>query len=154
MVLNKYAAVAVSILMLVFNSLQTAIVGGLEPSEVVQLVVVFAGAIATYFVPLTKGSWAAGWKVSTALVAAVGAALAPLLVGGNLPTSEQWITVIIAGIAALGVQVGVDARKTVIDAGTATAGTPVDITNAVQAVDPEGVKAVTGASAAESNMGE
>lgn len=115
MLQTKYLVAVVAIALAVLNALQTAIVGGVTPSEVAQLVVVLAGACASIAVPLVPGVWAGLVKTGLAIVTALATALAPLLITGQI-TPEQWITVILAGVTALAVQIGVTIRTDSIKA--------------------------------------
>jgi len=159
MLQTKYLVAAVAIALALLNALQVSIAGGIDNAEAVQLVVVGAGAGLSILVPLLSGPWAGVLKTGFAVLAAAGTALAPLLINGEV-LPEQWVTVVIAGISAIAVQIGVTVRTdtvkaaaAVIDAGTAQAGLPVDITSlpaqtaiATLAADPAAAKVVLGAS--------
>lgn len=159
MLQTKYLVAAVGIALALLNAFQIAISGGITDAEVWQIVVVAAGVGISIVVPLVKGPWAGALKTGFAALGAVAAALVPLFVEGHGPTPEQWFTVAIAGVSAIAIQIGVSVRvdtikaaASVIDAGTATPGSPVDITSlpavpqavAALAADPAASKVVLG----------
>jgi hypothetical protein len=139
---QKYAAAVISILLTAFAFLKTAFADELDAAELWQLIALVAGAVITFLVPLVPGKWAGALKTGAAALAAVATAVVPFALQGTL-TYEQLSIVALALLNALGVEVGVQARKSVIDAGTAAPGAPVDITEvAAVAADPEGAKAL------------
>lgn len=137
---QKYAAALISIALVAFAFLKTALADELDYAEVAQLVALVAGAVITFFVPLLSGPWAGGLKTGAAIVAAAATAIVPFALQGGI-TAEQLTIVVLAVLNALGVEVGVSARKSVIDAGTAAPGRPATITSLG---DPEGAKALAG----------
>ena len=134
---QKYAAALISIALVAFAFLKTALADSLDAAEVWQLIALVAGAVATFVLPLASGPWAGALKTGSAVLVALATAIVPFALQGTI-TPEQWTIVALAVLNALGVQVGVDARKSVIDAGTAVPGQPVTITS----LDPEGVKSL------------
>ena len=141
--IQKYGAALVSIALAAVVFLQSAFADDLDAAEVAQLVAIVAGAVITFLVPLLSGPWAGGLKTGAAIAAAAAAAIAPFLLTGTI-TPEQWMVVALAVLNALGVEVGVQARKSMIDAGTIVDGvTPVITTLQAQAIDPEGVRALS-----------
>lgn len=157
MLQTKYLVAVVAIALALLNALQVAIAGGIDNAEAVQLVVVAAGAGLSILVPLLSGPWAGVLKTGFAVLAAAGTALAPLLLNGEV-LPEQWITVIIAGISAIAVQIGVSVRTdtvkaagAILDAGTAVPGVTVGISSlpaqsamAAIAADPHAAKVALG----------
>jgi hypothetical protein len=132
--IQKYIAAIVPILTAAAVFLQSAFNDELlDASEVWQLVALVAGAIAIYLLPLMPGKWAGAAKTGAAIVAALATAVVPYALQGHL-TPEQIMVVAIAVLNALGVEVGVQARKTFIDARD---------TNVVTSLDPEGVRALS-----------
>jgi hypothetical protein len=137
--IQKYGAALVSILLAGLVFLKTAFADDLDYAEVAQLVAIVAGAVVIYFLPLVKGPWAGALKTIAAILMAAATAVGPLLLQGTI-TFEQWTIVAIAVLNALGVEIGSQARKSVlIDAGTVTPGTAAVITSIP---DPEGAKAL------------
>jgi hypothetical protein len=137
--IQKYGAALISIALVAFAFLKTALADELDLAEVSQLVALVAGAVIVYFVPLLSGPWAGGLKTGAAVVAAAATAIVPFVLQGTI-TPEQWTIVALAVLNALGVEVGVNARKSgLIDGGTALAGTAAVITSLP---DPEGAKAL------------
>jgi hypothetical protein len=108
--IQKYGAALISIALVAFAFLKTALADELDAAEVAQLVALVAGAVIVYFVPLLSGPWAGGLKTGSAIVAAAATALVPFLLNGGL-TPEQWTIVALAVLNALGVEVGVAYRK-------------------------------------------
>ena len=140
--IQKYGAALVSIALAAVVFLQTAFADRLDIAEVAQLVAIVAGAVITFLVPLLSGAWAGGLKTGAALLAAAATALAPFLITGTI-SPEQWMVVALAVLNVLGVELGVQARKSMIDAGTVRDGEPAVITSLpAQAIDPEGVRAL------------
>lgn len=157
MLQTKYLVAVVTIAMTLLNAMYNVIAGGIDAAEVWQLVVVAAGTGIAIVVPLVKGPWAGLFKTGFSVVAAIGATIAPFVVNGTI-TPEQIITVLIAAVNAIAVQIGVSVRTdeikaaaAVIDGGTAAAGKPVNITSlpmqnaiATLAGDPAAAKVVLG----------
>lgn len=158
MLQTKYLVALVAIILAVLNALQVAVVGGIERAEVAQLVIVGAGALIAIAVPLVPGKWAGLLKTGLSIVIALATALAPLLITGTI-TLEQWITVILAGVQALAVQIGVSVRTdsvkaaaAVLDDSVPTPGAPFAVVNlneraaqnaiATLAADPAAAKVV------------
>lgn len=108
--IQKYGAALISIALVAFAFLKTALANHLDAAEVAQLIALVAGAVTVYFVPLLGGVWAGGLKTGAAIVAAAATALVPFLLQGTI-TPEQWTIVALAVLNALGVEVGVNARK-------------------------------------------
>lgn len=115
MLQTKYLVAVVAIMLAVTNALQTAIVGGIEPAEVVQLGIVLVSAVTAIWVPLVQGRWAGLFKTGLAIVFALLTALAPFVITGTI-APEQWVTVILAGLTALGIQLGVTVRTDAVKA--------------------------------------
>ena len=137
--IQKYGAALISIALVAFGFLKTAFADNLDAAEVWQLVALVAGAALTFLVPLVRGKWAGLLKTGAAALAAAATAIVPFALQGYL-TPEQWTIVILAVLTALGVEVGVQARVSMIDAGTLVPGQPATITSLP---DPEGVKALS-----------
>jgi hypothetical protein len=139
-VIQKYLAAIVPILTAAVVFLQSAFVDELDAAEVAQLVAIVAGAFITYLVPLLSGRWAGALKTGAAILAAAATAIAPFVLQGRV-TADQWMVVAFAVLSALGVEVGVQARRSIIDARDQGAAVPPVVTTAF-AVDPEGVRAL------------
>lgn len=108
--IQKYGAALISIALVAFAFLKTALSDSLDAAEVAQLVALTAGAVTVYLVPLLGGVWAGGLKTGAAIIAAAATAIVPFVLQGNI-TPEQWTIVALAVLNALGVEVGVAARK-------------------------------------------
>ena len=134
--IQKYLAAVVPILTAAVVFLQSAFVDELDAAEVAQLVAIVAGAIITYLVPLLPGSWAGGLKTGAAILAAAATAIAPFVLQGYV-TAEQWMVVALAVLNALGVEVGVQARSSALEA---AAGEVVRPDTSAAAFDKEGAR--------------
>jgi hypothetical protein len=135
--IQKYGAALISIALVAFAFLKTALADSIDAAEVAQLIALVAGAVIVYLVPLVPIRWSGALKTGAAVLAAAATAIFPFVLNGAI-TPEQWTIVALAALNALGVEVGVQARASAIVADTAT-GQPV--TAAVLA-DPEGQKAL------------
>lgn len=136
MVLNKYAVAILQILLVATTAFVAIPDDQLTVGTLVQLAILVVGAVAAYFLPLLKGSWKAGLKTISGIVIAVLTALIPFLAQGGVLTRTQIVVVIIAALTALANEVGVAIRQTsteLIDAGTLTEGSVVNVTNILPA---------------------
>lgn len=133
---QKYAAALISIALVAFAFLKTAFADTLDAAEVWQLIALVAGAVITFLVPLVPAKWSGALKTGAAVLAAVATAIVPFALQGYI-SPEQWTIVALALLNALGVEVGVQARKSNIEATRGTEGDP-----GITAVDPEGVKSL------------
>lgn len=127
----------------VVAALQAALLGGLTLTEGLQLLALLVGGIVTYFSPLLGGKWAAGLKVSGAVLGAVLVAVISVLdsaVNGGVVWNAETITFIFfAGLNALAAQYGVDRRVADTKAALADPEIPNSV---VQAKDPGAVHTV------------
>ena len=133
--LQKYSAALISIALVAFAFLKTALANDIDAAEVAQLVALVAGAIITYLVPLVSGPWAGVLKTGFAAVAAAATAIGPFVLQGYI-SAEQWTVVILAVLNVLGVQVGVAARASALSADSLPGVQPAAL------VDPEGARAL------------
>ena len=106
--MSKFASALLSVTIILITAL--AAVEEYTVDAIAQIVILLAGAIVTYIVPLVEGKWAGRLKTGAAIVAAVAAALAPLLISGAY-TPQAIFVVILAGLNALAVEVGVGIRQ-------------------------------------------
>lgn len=141
--IHKYGAALISIALVAFAFLQTAFGDEkLDPAETWQLVALVAGAVATFFLPLVPAKWSGALKTGAAALAALATAVVPFALQGGL-TMQQLVIVGLAVLNTLGVELGVQARTSALDAGTYVPGQPVDISSLpAAALDPEGAKAI------------
>ncbi len=110
MTLNKYAAALLSIAIVILTAFVAIPSGERTPETLWQLALLAIGAIVTYWVPLVDARWAGILKTGAAICAAVIGALIPLLGTGTL-SSTQIVVLVLAGLNALAVEVGVGMRK-------------------------------------------
>lgn len=134
--LQKYSAALISIALVAFAFIKTALADDIDAAEVAQLVALVAGAFITYLVPLVSGRWAGILKTGFSALAAAATAVAPFVLQGYI-TAEQWTIVILAVLNVLGVQVGVAARASALSADSLVPGV-----QPAALVDPEGAKAL------------
>lgn len=105
---QKYAAALLPFLVLVITSFQTALSGGIDVVESLQLGGILIGAAVTFIVPLVGGSWAGLLKVAGGVLGAVLAAAVPIALDAWSP--ESITVLVLAGLNALAVQLGVSIR--------------------------------------------
>lgn len=106
--MSKYAAALLSALIIIVTALAAIEVYTVD--AIAQIIVLAAGTITTYFVPLVDRRWAGMLKTGAALVAALAAALAPLIVSGTY-TPQALLVVVLAGLNVLAVELGVNVRQ-------------------------------------------
>lgn len=110
---RKYAAALLPALIVLLGALQTAIADGVvSEAEAGQMIVMLGGVIATYFVPLSDGAWAGALKTSSALMAATGVLIIPLVFGF---TWESAVIFALAALNAIATEIGVESRVEVQD---------------------------------------
>jgi hypothetical protein len=148
MVLNKYSAGLLTLLGTVVFALQTAYSDGIISSkEAWEIGGLFAGTVATIFVPLLKGNWASSLKIGSAIaLALIGVVLGQVTTGGGWSDSTT-MTLIFAGVNALLAQLGIYMRLDDVKQALADVTKPV---TAVEALDAPAV-AVAVAQNAEIN---
>jgi len=110
MVLQKYAAALLSIAIVVLTAFVAIPQNDLTPTALAQLGILGLGSVVTYLVPLLDKAWAGALKTGAAVIAAILAAVIPFLTTGEI-TMAQIAIVILAGLNALAVEVGVQIRK-------------------------------------------
>lgn len=76
--------------------------------SILQFVVLGAGAVVTYVVPLLEGGWRGGLKTGIAVLAAVITAAIPLI--GGVWNVQTIAVVVLAAVNALATQLGVNIR--------------------------------------------
>ena len=106
--LRKYAAALLPAIIILLGALQTALADNtISRVEASQLIVLVAGVVATYFVPLAKGAWAGALKTSMAILAAIATLLVALIIDF---TWQALIIVALAGLQVLATEIGVHVR--------------------------------------------
>lgn len=141
MVINKYLAGLLTVLVVGVTAFQAALSDGFTETEAWQLSGLVLGAFVTVFVPLLKGSWSAGLKVGGAVLGAAIAAIVPFVTAG---WDESSITIVVLAILnALTVQLGVDVR---LDSAKQALVDPRVDSDMAQAVDPVATQIALGAS--------
>lgn len=144
MILNKYLAGFISVVVVLLTAFQAAVQGGLTPTETWQLIGLGIATFASVFVPLLESGWAGALKVGAAVIGAGITALIPLL-NGQWDASSVTI-VVLALFNALATQLGVNARvdsarKVVAESNADPHTGPSDELVALQMVDPKAVAA-------------
>ena len=112
---QKYAPALLNVVFIALVALKTLT---FNTGSIEQFALLIIGAVVTFIVPLTSAKWQGYLKTGTGIVIAVLTALVPLASQGWHLTQAQWITVVIAGVSALAVELGVQIR-------TAPAAAPV-----------------------------
>lgn len=107
---QKYAVGLLSLAVTLVTALSVTAAGPWTLAVVLGVVVVGLQGVVAYIVPLLPGGWAGGLKTGLAVVLAVLAAILPLLTG-TAWTFSNTLVVILAGINALAVQLGVAIRS-------------------------------------------
>lgn len=105
--MSKFAAALLSATIVLLTAV--AAIQDYTPDAIAQLVILVAGLVVTYFVPIVDARWAGRLKTGAAIIAALAAAAAPLIVAGTY-SPQAIIVVILAGLNALAVEVGVGIR--------------------------------------------
>lgn len=116
---GKYAAALLPAIGILFGALQVILADDtIDDTEKGQLIVLVAGLVGTFILPLVKGWRFAGvLKVGAAVVAAVGTLIVPLFSGFEAST---WLIFGVAVLNALAAEIGVDMRKELIVAQAAS----------------------------------
>lgn len=141
MVINKYLAGLLTVLVVGVTAFQAALSDGFTATEAWQLSGLVLGAFVTVFVPLLKAGWAAGLKVGGAVLGAAIAAIVPFVTGGW--DASALTIVVLAVLNALTAQLGVDIR---IDSAREIAVNPAKDTDVGYSVDPVATQIAVGAS--------
>lgn len=110
MILQKYFAALLSITIVVLSALLAIPSGRIDAGAAVQLVSVGVAAIVTYLSPLVNISWKGILKTGAAVIAALISILYPIAVMHGIPTGTQIALMVLAGLNALGVEMGVQIR--------------------------------------------
>lgn len=129
---QQWAAALLTFVVTVVTALTAAVAGPLTATVIVGIVVVILQSGTGTLVPLVKGPWSAALKVGIPVILAVLYALVPLLTG-TAWTIGNTLILILAGVNALAIQLGVAIRKTpVVDAGVAKIGGPAPVITSLQ----------------------
>lgn len=110
-ILQKYGASLASFLVVLLTAL-SVLPTKVSTVDILQLLVLLASAVGIFFVPLLRGRWAAGGKMSVELLGVLVITLIPFYVAGT-PSREQIIIIVIALIKAGATQLGVTIRTEV-----------------------------------------
>lgn len=115
MIVSKFSAALLHILLVLVAAIQVALQGPVTPTSIVQLAILAVGSFAVYLFPLTNTTLQGELKVGAAVVIALLTALIPFLTANwSLAgiTAAEWVTVVLAGLSVLGTGLGVAARLT------------------------------------------
>lgn len=104
--MNRYATTLLNLALLALTALVTL---HYDIASIGQFVVLILGGVATFVVPVADAKWAGKLKTGVAIVTALVAAVIPFLVQGAI-TPSQVFTVILAGVTAFAVELGVQIR--------------------------------------------
>ncbi|QGZ16733.1 hypothetical protein PBI_DEWDROP_86 [Microbacterium phage Dewdrop] len=137
MVINKYLAGLLTVLVVAVTAFQAALSDGFTTTEAWQLSGLVLGAFVTVFVPLLEKPWAAALKVGGAVLGAAIAAIVPFVTGGW--DASALTIVVLAVLNTLTTQLGVDVR---LDSAKAVLEDPQKSNRLASAVDPKAVALV------------
>lgn len=140
MILNKYVTGALTLAI----TLLTAFVAIPESAwadgtTIWQFIALAVSSITAIILPLSEGIWAGFLKTGSAIVLAVIGALIPLLANGTL-TTTQIILLVLAGLNALAIELGVKVR---IDSAKDQVVNPEVSTVVIRTVDPKATAIAT-----------
>lgn len=110
MILQKYFAALLSVTIVVLTAFLAIPTGQIDGAAIVQLVSIGVAAIVTYWVPLVNIKWRGILKTGAAIVAAMISIAYPIYVAHGVPNSTQIAMMVLAGLNALGVELGVQIR--------------------------------------------
>lgn len=108
LILQKYAAALLPFLVVIVTAFQATLGDGVTRVEALQLAGIVAANVIVFIVPLLGGAWAAGLKVGFAVLGALAAAAVPIAY--NAWNGETITILVLAGLNALAVQLGVSIR--------------------------------------------
>ncbi|QNJ55972.1 membrane protein [Microbacterium phage Rasputia] len=108
MVINKYLAGLLTVLVVALTAFQAALSDGFTLTEGWQIAGLVVAAFVTVFVKLVDSNWAAMLKVSGSVLGAAIAAIVPFLTGGW--DASAVTIVVLAVLNTLVTQLGVDIR--------------------------------------------
>lgn len=131
MIINKYVAGLLTVLVVGITAFQAALSDGFTETEAWQLSGLVLGAFVTVFVPLLQKSWAAGLKVGGAVIGAVIAAIVPFVTGGW--DASAITIVVLAALNTLSTQLGVSMR---IDSAKEALADPQQSDKTIYRLDP------------------
>lgn len=137
MILQKYFAALVSVVIVVLTAFLAIPTGQINGAAIVQLVSIGVAAIVTYYVPLVNIKWRGILKTGAAIIAAMVSIAYPIYVAHGVPNSTQIAMMVLAGLNALGVELGVAIRvdaAAVTPAVAANTAAVADLTGAVKQI--------------------
>lgn len=107
---RRYAVALISIATVLVIAVTQLPSGTVSAAGLVQLAILVIAAVVKFLLPLVEGRWQGALKTAAAVFAAVLAAVLPLILQGGQLTYQQIAVVILAGLDALGTEVGVRLR--------------------------------------------
>lgn len=122
--LTKYGAVILPAILTLLGTLQLFLADDIiSGEEGGQLIVLSAGLVITYFVPLLKSGWAGALKTGMQVLVAIGMLIIPLVQGGL--DTQALIAFVFTALNALATEIGVQARTEPVVAEVLADGTAV-----------------------------
>jgi hypothetical protein len=108
MIINRYLSAILSTVIVLLTSFVAipSYSWTLGNPQVAAFVALAASTVVSYFVPIVSGAWPGVLKTGVGILAAIFAAVWPLLAGGQI----DWLIVVLAGLNALAQEVGVNVR--------------------------------------------
>lgn len=138
--LQKYSAALIQFLIVLGGAFQIML-PQITADEAWQLVAIAAGAVATFFLPLSQGPWKAALKTSASVLAAIAVTIIPFVVPGGDFNGASLVIVVLAALNAVASELGVNLR---LDGVRTALANPAVPNATVIASDPSAVAAVTG----------
>ena len=118
--ISHYAKSVAQIIAAVLTVLVAALTDGqISPAEFINIIVGFAAAVLVFWVPNLASGPARYWKAIIGWISAAGSALVLVLapgVGFGAVSLSDWLTVVLAGLGALGIGIIPNAPKVVLAA--------------------------------------
>lgn len=111
-----------------------------DAPSVLQFAALALSTILALVLKLGKGRWPGVFKTGAAVLLAIIGAAMPLVIQGWFLTPTQWLILVIAGLNALAIELGVQIRQTSVKQAVADPNIPTAV---VKEVDPDGVKVAT-----------
>lgn len=141
MTASKYLTPLLQIAITLILALQTAARDGFDARDGVEFVVLVAGVVVTYVVPLTAGRWPGILKIGTSVVFGTAAAILAIIdAGGDVFATDALFTIGLAALNALAAALGVAARLS--DVAKAVADPAIDNVTVLRS-DPGAYRVIT-----------
>jgi hypothetical protein len=111
-----------------------------DAPSVLQFAALAISSILALVLKLGRGRWPGVFKTGAAVALALIGAAMPLVIQGWFLTPSQWLLLVIAGLNALAIELGVQVRQTSVKQAVADPNIPTAV---VKEIDPDGVRIAT-----------